>query len=338
MKLKKLAVPLLASAALWSSAAAAQTTLLFSSFIQPQHPINTRIFKPWAEDIAKASNGRIKIDMPTTSLAAPPQQMDGVTKGVMDMAYQFHGFLDKVKLSQVAHLPFVNTTSKGSSIALWRTYEKYFAKADEYKDVQLIGLFVGLPGPIYGMKKPIVSMADVKGTKMYGLPGVAAKILESGGAGVVSAPAVRSHEIISAGTVDAFAGYAVMDAGAFNTLQYAKAITDVPGALTVPSFAMFVNKKKWASIPQADRDIIMKYSGEALAARFAVYDELDAKVRADSAAKGVTYSQATPAFMAELKKLAEPLEQAWLADAAKLGVDGKAALEFYKQEAQKNAK
>ena len=54
MKLKKLAVPLLASAALWSSAAVAQTTLLFSSFIQPQHPINTRIFKPWAEDITKA--------------------------------------------------------------------------------------------------------------------------------------------------------------------------------------------------------------------------------------------------------------------------------------------
>ena len=338
MKLKTLTAALFAATMVWPLAASAQTTILFSSFIGPQHPINTRIFKPWAEDIGKASNGRVKIDIPTTSLAAPPQQMDGVTKGVMDMAYQFHGFLDKVKLAPVSHLPFVNTTSRGSSIALWRTHEKFFAKADEYKDVQLIGLFVGLPGPIYGMKKPINSMADIKGTKMYGLPGVAARILEAGGAGVVSAPAVRSHEIISAGTVDAFAGYAVMDAGAFNTLQYAKAITDVPGALTVPSFAMFVNKKKWASIPAADRDIIMKASGEALAGRFVIYDELDAKVRADSAAKGITYAQATPAFVAELRKLADPMEQAWLADAAKLGVDGKAALDFYKQEAQKNAK
>ena len=28
--------------------AAAQTTILFNSFIQPQHPVNTRVFKPWA--------------------------------------------------------------------------------------------------------------------------------------------------------------------------------------------------------------------------------------------------------------------------------------------------
>lgn len=338
MKNRILSVLISATALAVPVGANAQTTLLFNSFIQPQHPVNVRILKPWAEDIMKASNGRIKIDMPTTSLAAPPQQLDGVKKGVMDMAYQFHGFLDNVKLSQIAHLPFVNTTAQGGSVALWRTYEKYFTKADEYKDVQVIGMFVGLPGPIFGMKKPINSLADIKGVKMYGLPGVVARVLEAGGAGVVAAPAVRSHEIISGGTVDAYAGYSVMDANAFNTLQYAKAITDVPGALSVPSFAFFVNKKKWNSIPQADRDIILKHSGEALARRFAVYDEIETKARADAAAKGIAIANASPAFVEELKKLAEPIEKAWLAEAAKLGVDGPAALQFYKQEAQSNAK
>jgi TRAP-type C4-dicarboxylate transport system substrate-binding protein len=317
---------------------AAQTTILFNSFIQPQHPINIRILKPWAEDISKATAGRVKFDFPTTSLSAPPQQMEGVTKGVMDGAYQFHGFLNNVKLTQIAHLPFVNTTAKGGSVALWRTYEKYFAKADEFKDVQLIGLFIGLPGPIYTMKGPITSAADMKGMKMFGLPGIVAKVLEGAGAGVVAAPAVRSHEIISGGTVDAFAGYSVMDAVAFNTMSYAKTVVDFPGHLSVPAFAMFINKKKWASIPQADRDIVAKLSGEAFSNRFALYDEIESKTRAEWATKGVSFVNASPAFLADLKKISEPMEQAWIADANKLGVDGKAALEFYKAEARANAK
>lgn len=246
--------------------AVAQTKLLFNSFIPSNHPINTRYFKPWTDDIAKATEGRVVIDMPAASLAAPPQQMDGVEKGVFDMAYQFHGFLEnKVKLTQLASLMGVNSTAKGSSVALWRTYEKYFKDANEYKDVHVLALFVLQTGTIFGMKGPVNSVADLKGVKVYALPGVAATVMASAGAGVVAIPAVRSYEIISGGTVDAFAGYSVLDASNFKTLQYAKHITDVPGGITAPSFVLFINKKKWSSLSAADRDAITKLSGEALA-------------------------------------------------------------------------
>ncbi len=316
---------------------AQQQKLLLNSFIGVNHPITTQVIKPWADDVAKATQGRVVIDVAPTSLSAPPQQLDGVTKGVFDIAYQFHGFLaPKVKLTNVAHLPFVNTSSKGSSVALWRTYEKYFAKANELPEVQVLGFFVGAVVPIYAMKNPINSMADLKGTKMYALPGVPARLFEAGGAGVVAAPAVRSHEIISGGTVDSFAGYAVMDADAFKTLQYAKEVIDVPGHLTVPAFAFFMNKKKWNAISPKDQEAIMALSGEAFARRFVAYDNVDNRLRAESKAKGLVYKEASPQFVAELKKLAEPIEAAWLADAASLGVDGKAALAFFKEEAIKN--
>ena len=317
--------------------AAAQTTILFNFFIPPAHPVNTRIMKPWTDEITKATDGRVKFEIPTSSLAAPPQQMDGVVKGVFDMAYQFHGLMPGAKLSQLPQLPGVNATSKGSSIALWRTHEKYFKQANEYKDVHLVALWVGLQGPIYSMKGPLDDAAQLKGLKMYGLPGPAAKVLEGAGAGVVAAPAVRSHEIISGGTVDAFAGYSAMDANAFKTLQYAKHVIDVPGGLTSPSFAIFINKKKWESLSQPDRDAITKLGGEAFAARAAIYDEIEAKVRAD-AAGSMTIKPASPALAAEVMKLAKPLEEAWIADAKAAGVDGAAALAFYREEAQKNAK
>lgn len=317
----------------------AQTTVLFNSFIPPTHPINTRVLKAWVADLEKATDGRLKFDVPPSSLAAPQQQMDAVTKGVFDMGYVFQGLIEnKVKLSQLAHLPGVNTTSKGSSIALWRTYEKYFKGANEYKDVHLLGLFVFYPGTIFGMKAPVNSAADIKGTKIYGLPGVPATLMEAAGGGVVAAPAVRSFEIISGGTVDAFAGYAPADAFAFKTLQYAKHITDLPGGLTAPSFALFINKKKWDSLAPADRDAINKLSGEALAARFGALDAVDGKVRADAAAQGVNIKPASAAFAAEMGKLAEPLVQAWLKEAKAAGVDGVAALAYYKQQAEQAAK
>ena len=326
-----------ALAALLPLGAFAQTTVLFNFFIQPSHPVNTRIIKPWTDEITKATEGRVKFDIPSSSLAAPPQQMDGVVKGVFDMAYQFHGLMPGAKLSQLPQLPGVNTTARGSSIALWRTYEKYFKQANEYKDVQLIGMWVGLPGPIFSMKGPLDNIAQLKGLKMYGLPGPAAKVLEAAGAGVVAAPAVRSHEIISGGTVDAFAGYSAMDANAFKTLQYAKHIVDLPGGLTSPSFAVFMNKKKWESISAQDREAIMKLGGEAFAARAAAYDEIETKVRADAAAS-ISVKAANAELAADLMKLARPIEDAWIADAKAAGVDGAAALAFYKQEAQKNAR
>lgn len=320
-----------------SVAQAQQHKLLLNTFIGINHPVTTQIIKPWTEDIAKATEGRVVIEIAPSSLSAPPQQLDGVTKGVFDIAYQFHGFLaPRVKLTNVAHLPFVNTSTKGSSVALWRTYEKFFAKANELPDVQVLGFFVGAPGPIFPMKNPINSMADLKGTKMYALPGVPARMFEAGGAGVVAAPAVRSHEIISGGTVDSFAGYSVMDADAFKTLQYAKEVIDIPGHLTVPAFAFFMNKKKWSAISPRDQEAIMKLSGESFSRRFVAYDTIDNRLRAESKARGLVFKEASPQFVAELRKLAEPIEAAWLADAASLGVDGKAALAFFKDEAIKN--
>jgi TRAP-type C4-dicarboxylate transport system substrate-binding protein len=170
------------------------------------------------------------------------------------------------------------------------------------------------------------------------VPGAPASLLEATGAGVVAAAAVRSHEIISGGTVDVFAGYTVNDANAFKTLQYAKHIVDLPGGITATAFALFINKKKWDSIGAEDRDAITRLSGEALAARLGELDALEAKVRSQASTNGIRIAPASEAFAQEMQRLAAPLEQAWLADAKAAGVDGGAALAFYRQQAADSAR
>ncbi len=313
---------------------AQNNTLLLNSFLAPQHPVTRIVIKPWAEKVAQVTEGRVKVDVAPASLAAPNQQMASVNRGVFDIAYQFHGLMaEQVKLNQIAHLPFVNTTSRGSSVALWRTYEKHFAKANELKDVQVLAMFVLPPGVMFGMGGPIDGMDKIRGRKIYALPGVPSSLLETAGAGVVAAPAARSHEIISGRTVDAFAGYSLSDAEGLRTLSFATDVTDIPGNLTAPSFVLFINKRKWDGLSSKDREAIRAISGEAFAQNMKIYDELEAKVRAEAAGRGVKFHNASPAFMKDLETLAAPISQAWLRDAERLGVNGKEAMEFYRAQA-----
>ena len=338
MQLRRTLVKTAMLLALPVAAQAQNTTLLLNSFLAPQHPVTSMVIKPWGEKITQVTEGRVKVDLAPSSLAAPNQQLASVGEGVFDVAYQFHGLLaEQVKLNQVAQLPFVNTTAKGSSVALWKTYQRHFAKSNELgNDVHVLAMFVLPPGVMYGMKGPIDSTAKLKGVKVYGLPGTSATLIERAGAGVVAAPAARSHEVISGKTVDAFVGYSVSDANGLKTLQYATDVTDVPGNITAPSFVLFINKKRWDALSEKDRKAIEGISGEAFAQNMKVYDDLETKARADAAASGIKFHRASDAFTKELQTLGAPITQAWLADAQKLGVNGQQALDFYRAEAAAN--
>ena len=168
------------------------------------------------------------------------------------------------------------------------------------------------------------------------LPGVPAELLEAAGAGVVAAPAARSHEIVSGKTVDAFVGYSVSDANGLKTLSYATDVTDLPGNLTAPSFVLFINKKRWDALSEKDRKAIESISGEAFAQNMKMYDDLEAKIRAEAAAKGIKFHMASESFQKDLRALAAPITQDWLKDAQNAGVNGPEALEFYRTQAASN--
>ncbi|WP_154677955.1 TRAP transporter substrate-binding protein DctP [Paraburkholderia nodosa] len=317
----------------------AATTLVVNAFLPPQHIFNVDVMKPWAEDIERVTQGRVKVVFPPTSIGSPQQQWDVVRKRIVDGAYIFNGLIqNKASLVQLAHLPLGSSTAEGMSVALWRTYEKYFTQADEYRDVHLLALVVFPAGEIYSLKQPVTSLAAIRGVKYWALPGVASTLMDRGGAGVVATPAAKMSELVAGGTVDGFVGIPEMDAARFNVVRYARYETSVPGGITAPSFSLFVNSQVWASIAPADRAAITALSGEAFAHRMAVIDTANQHAREEAVAKGLKVIAPTPAFVDALRSLAQPMDAHWIAHADELHVDGASALAYYRDEAKQEAR
>ena len=100
-------------------------------------------------------------------LGKPPAHFDLARKGVTDIAWGVHGYtIDRFPLEYGSMLPFYSNSAKAASVALWRTYEKYFAKFKAYADVKLLGLDVHGPAMIFTTKKKIRSVADMKNLKI----------------------------------------------------------------------------------------------------------------------------------------------------------------------------
>lgn len=321
------------------SPASATTTVLFSLFAPPTSPTVTKVMAPWLKDIERVTEGRVKIVTPPQSLAPPPEQLNMVANGVADGAYQFNAFLQKSHpLLQLSFLPGTMYSGKADAIALWRTYQKFFATKHPFKHVHLLGFFASPPGYLYSMTKtPIQSMAQLKDKKVWSLPGVTAQAIALTGAAVVPGPAVRMYEIVSKGVVDEFCCVEYGDLKAFKVLQYAKAITTVKGGVFAPAFSVFISNAKWAQISPKDQAAITAISGEALARRSAGIDQHSKKVINQYIAHGGIVVPAKPSFNAQLKKAWAPLYKQWIANANALGVDGKAALAYYVSQAKQAA-
>jgi TRAP-type C4-dicarboxylate transport system substrate-binding protein len=332
-------VGLIATFGLPLGMATAQTKIVFNQFAPPKFVINTDIINPWIADIEKATEGRVKFEVPPSSLAPPPEQFNIVAKGVADGAYLFNTFLrQSVRSVQVGLLPLVNASGEADSVALWRTYEKFFKDKNEYADVVLVGFFGAPTGTIATSKdKPITTVAQLRGMKMWSLPGVPAQAVTALGAVVVPGPAVRAYEIISKGTVDGYATMGHASALQFNVAQYSKSMTELEGGVFSAQFSVFFNKAKWAEIGEKDRAAILALSGESLARRSRRWDDLEAKVRAEYIASGKQVVQAPPAMMAEVRKAWAKFQDEWIAEIDKMGVSGKAALEFFNAEVRKVA-
>jgi TRAP-type C4-dicarboxylate transport system substrate-binding protein len=136
---RSIAVAALATfAALSPQAARAQTIeLKLSHFIPPNHTFHKWALA-WADQLAKESNGRLKITIyPNGQLVGPPnRQFDAARNGIVDMAFVLHGVTPgRYPMTELVNLAFSwPKAGSGSSVTSKRLTElapQYLAKEHE---------------------------------------------------------------------------------------------------------------------------------------------------------------------------------------------------------------
>ncbi|MEY3610618.1 MAG: hypothetical protein RJB14_340 [Pseudomonadota bacterium] len=318
--------------------ASAQTVLTMSSWVGPNHPLTRDVLGGWAAAVEKATNGRVKMQMLAKHPVAAPGTFDGVRDGVMDVSYVTASYTPaRHPLPLLAELPGSGGTAEINSVAFSRIHWKHLHKAGEYKGVKLLGVFTHGPGQMFLVKKPVNSVNDIAGMKIRSGGGISEASAKALGASPLVKPAPESYEILASGVADGtfFPSESIKS---FNLDKVVKHATIFPGGFYSSAFGFFMNEDKWNKLSKQDQDAIMSVSGEALA-RMAgkAWDAAD-KVGMDALkAAGVNIQQASPAFIADVRKRTEPLANNWIQSANAKGLDGAKVLAEFREELKRVA-
>lgn len=314
----------------------AETTLTISTWAPPNHLMSKVVVQGWAEEVEKATQGRVKFRMLAKHPSAPPGAFDAVRDGLVDATFTGPNYTPARHIvTELGELPGGGATSYINSVAFNRIYWRHLDKANEFKGVRLMGLFTHGPGQIFNTKRPINSLADLKGLKMRTGGGSAEKLARALGITSIVKPAPESYELLSTGVADGIF-FPMESIPSFKLETLVKHVTTFPGGVYSVAFALIMNEDKWVKLPKADQDAILSVSGEHLAKRAGkAWDAADLVGLEQTRKAGISIVEAKPEFVAEFRSKSAALEQDWIKAVAAKGVDGAKALADFRAELAK---
>jgi TRAP-type transport system periplasmic protein len=333
-------VAALAAAALagMSTSATAQTKLTMSSWVSPTHPLTKNVLAVWGEQVEKATNGRVKLQMLPKHPSAPPGTFDAVKDGLVDVSYVTASYTPaRHVLPLLPELPGAGATATINSIAYSRIHWKYLDAVGEYKGVKLLGVFTHGPGQMFNTKHPIMKVEDLAGMKIRSGGGISEEMARALGASAFVKPAPESYELLSSGVADGtfFPTESIISFKLGPVIKYA---TLFPGGFYSSAFGFFMNEASWSKLAKEDQDAILSVSGEAIA-RLAgkAWDEADNAGIEEMKKIGVKIDPASPELVKGVQERTKAIVDKWVQGANAKGVDGAKVLAEFREEIKRVA-
>ncbi len=332
--MRKLLAKTLVAASIVGAAIAVQAqevTLKVHHFLGPTSIIQTGMFGPWCDKLAKESANKLKCQIyPAMQLGgSPPQLYDQAKDGITDIAWIVGGYMGKrFERMQVFELPFMMTNADATSRAAW-DFEQMFAK-DMFKDVHLLAVHVHGPGVIFTNKHKMETQADFKGMKIRGPTPTIMSMLGQMGATPVGMPVPAVPDALSKGVIDgAVIPYQVAPGVKVNELVKFAAETDPKyNALYTTVFFVVMNKAKYESLPPDLKKVLDANSGQDFSAFMGRTQEADDAVGKKKVMEsGVAINVIPAAELEKWKKATDNIDDKWVADMTAQGLDGKKMLQ-----------
>ena len=263
--------------------------LRFSSFEPPVAFLTAKVFPAWGKAVEDATKGEVtvKIYYGGTLGRSPAQQLKLVEDGVADLAFIVPGYNPCVFPGvTVGELPFVVTSAKAGSQAMWSVFEQGLLDGD-FDKYKIIGLFT--TSPQFVASKPAIHQpADMKGLNFRASsPNLLVAIEQMGAVAVGGITGPTIAESISRGVIEG----SFNEWNAIKSFRVGEAIENV---LEVPMgtspLMVVMTKSKYEGLSDQARAGIDAVSGAAFATAFGeAFDGSNAAARADYAAKGVDF-------------------------------------------------
>jgi TRAP-type C4-dicarboxylate transport system substrate-binding protein len=293
----------------------------------------------WAEEVTKATEGRVKVDMyPASSLATQAAALESVLSGVCDMYLLSISSHRKVfPITDITGLPgagFPDDTLEANTAhmnAFFELLKKYPAAAAEYKDFGPMFFYI-IYSEAYLISKPEIRVpADIKGMKV-GSNGIRIELVEKlDGAAVTDIPPLAYEKLQTGVTVATFSAISAIHD--FQLYEVTEHVLDVPfGGGGMPCV---INKDTWNKISPQDQQIMKNLATEgAKRSHIALADlnNLSWQEMADFGMKETATPQQTALWEEQFKVLWEE----WIAGNEAAGVtDARDIFNWWKGEADK---
>jgi len=307
----------------FSPALAGAIELRFNSMYSPKHPINRFAFIPWAKEVEKRTEGRVKVTLfPSNALATVKEAYDATISGICDIAVSCPTYApDRFPLSTAINLPMLgHTKAETNSLALWELYEKFPQLRAEYKEVKLLWLYANPAFQLHFTKKPVHRLEDLKGMVISSGSAMGLKILKRLGAVPENLPMVDVYLALQKGVVEGcLLPYAPLKPQRIAELVHYHTNAD----LLCVSFYVVMNLEKWNSLSPKDQkaisEIIGRYGAQLCGSVFDTYQARDVKWMRE---KGDKFYTLPPEERARWVQRVMPLREEWVKKMEARGLPG----------------
>ena len=245
-------------------------TLTFHHFLSPKAPPHSKIFEPWARNLEKISNGKIKVELfPSMSMGGKPNELyNQVRDGSADIVFTIAGYSAGVfSRSEVFELPTMQGSDSLKTAHIIK--ENFDLIKEDYKDVKPI--LVGVAGNymLHTSTKKIESIDDLKGLKLRSPSRTGAWYISELGAEPVGMPLPDVPQALSKNAIDG----AVLPMEIFPALKFqdlTKYSTELKngGGFGNSVAVILMNKKRFESLSKELQGYIEQSAGEDLLTKY----------------------------------------------------------------------
>lgn len=285
----------------------------------------TKNVRQWAEEVAKASGGKITITVHSgQSLIKNPEIKRSIQTGLVPAGEFFMSNLGPENpLYEIDAIPFF-ASGYPEAKALWEVSKAPISGLFAKQGLHLL-YSVPWPSQAFFTKEPVKSLADLKGKKMRTYNAQTARLAQLLGVVPTTVQATEIPQAFSTGIIDLM--FTSTPTGVTTrSWEYTKFFYDT-GAW-VPKNVVLVNEAAFKKLPADVQKAMLDQSAIAEKRGWQWSEQENDDRRADLGKNGLKIEPITPQFKAELKKIGDTMLSDWL---AKAGDEGKKVVADYRK-------